>query len=255
MLKFIKIRFEGDKLYRHEKTYQLRYTDVDFNDRLKLSSLLSLMEESACLSADELGFGYNVLKPKNYGFILVNWYISLDRTIKFGENLTIHTWPIKPKRLAVFRDFEFYVDGVKVGVATSRWCLVDLDDFSLVTSDAVFGTDRTYNDFRSVEFNSWKIDEIGGGISPDYSKTVSYSDYDHYNHVNNTKYGDILLDAFSVDELAGRYFRAVQIKYVKQCKYGEVLDVVKRRDEEGFWLVEGRVDGELRIQMRLSFDD
>ena len=50
-------------MYRHIKSYELRYTDVDAFDNLKLSSLLSFLEESACLSADELGFGYDDIAP------------------------------------------------------------------------------------------------------------------------------------------------------------------------------------------------
>lgn len=241
-------------MYRHCKTYEIRYTDVDFCDRLKLSSLLSLMEESACLSAQELGFGYDVLKPKNYGFILVNWYIELKRTIFFGDELTIVTWPIKPNRLAVFRDFEFYIGDEKVGVATSRWCLVDLASFSMLPASSVFSGDMTFNDCRSTDFNSWRMPEISDGQKT-YSKTVSYSDYDHYNHVNNTKYGDILLDAFTVDELKDAEIRTVQIKYVRQCKFGEVLDVVRSRCEDGAWAIEGRVGNELRIQMKVKFGD
>lgn len=241
-------------MYRHIKKYEIRYTDVDFKDRLKLSALLSLMEESACLSAQELGFGYDVLKPKNYGFILVNWYIELYKTISFGDEFTIVSWPIKPNRLAVFRDFEFYIGDTKVGVATSRWCLVDLNNFSMLPSNAVFSSEMTFNDFRSVEFNSWKIPEIAEGENT-YSKVVSYSDYDHYNHVNNTKYGDILLDAFSVDELNSLELRTIQIKYVKQCKYGEKLDILRQLVEDNTWLIEGRVNGELRIQMKVKFGD
>ena len=241
-------------MYRHCKTYEIRYTDVDFCDRLKLSSLLSLMEESACLSAQELGFGYDVLKPKNYGFILVNWYIELKRTIFFGDELTIVTWPIKPNRLAVFRDFEFYIGDEKVGVATSRWCLVDLASFSMLPASSVFSGDMTFNDCRSTDFNSWRMPEISDGQKT-YSKTVSYSDYDHYNHVNNTKYGDILLDAFTVDELKDAEIRMVQIKYVRQCKFEEVLDIVRSRCEDGAWAIEGRVGTELRIQMKVKFGD
>ena len=44
----------SDFMYRNIKTYEIRYTDVDFKDELKLSSLLSVLEESACISADEL---------------------------------------------------------------------------------------------------------------------------------------------------------------------------------------------------------
>ncbi len=239
-------------MYCHIKEYEIRYTDVDFADNLKLSSLLSLMEESACLSAEELGFGYSVLQPKNIGFILVNWYIELFRPVKLGEKLCIHTWPIKPKKLIVFRDFELYIGDEKVGVATSRWCLVDLNNFNMLPSSVAFGDDLQYNDFRSVDVTNLKIPEISGGdIS--YSKAVSYSDYDHYNHVNNTKYADFLLDAFTVEELAGKSFSNVKITYVKQSKFGETLDFYKIKQNDESYIVEGRVCGELRVQASIKF--
>lgn len=240
-------------MYRHIRDFELRYTDTDNIDRLKLSSLLSLLEEAACSSADELGFGYEVLKQKNYGFILVNWYVELSRPIMLGEKLTVATWPIKPNRFAVFRDFELFVGNDKVGVATSRWCLVNLENFSLLPSDYIFNTEMTFNENRAVTFSSWRIPEIGLSEKR-YSKTVAWSDYDHYNHVNNTKYADILLDAFSVEELSRSNIKNVQIKYVKQCKYGDVLDVSRLEEGDGLWTVEGRVNGELRIQMRVCFD-
>ncbi|MDE7163030.1 MAG: hypothetical protein K2O44_03015 [Clostridia bacterium] len=242
------------KVYCHSKQYEIRYTDVDFSDNLKLSSLLSLMEESACLSAEELGFGYSVLQPKKIGFVIVNWYIDLYRPIKLGDILTVNTWPIKPKKLIVLRDFELYVGEEKVGVATSRWCLVDLKDFSLLPSSAALPSELQYNDFRSVDVSNFKIPEIAV-TDKSYSKVISYSDYDHYDHVNNTKYSDFLLDAFSVGELAGKSISAVRITYVKQSKFGEALDIYKQRQENGSWVVEGRVGGELRVQAQINFYD
>ena len=76
-------------MYRHKKDYELRYTDVDAYDNLKLSSLLSFLEESACLSADELGFGYKDIAPKHFGFIIANWYIKLERNIKWLATLCV----------------------------------------------------------------------------------------------------------------------------------------------------------------------
>jgi len=240
-------------MYIHKKDYEIRYTDVDFNDNLKLSSLLSLLEESACLSADELGFGYSVLQPKNVGFILSNWYVELYSQIRLGDVLTVHTWPIEPKKLIVLRDFELLVNGEKVGVATSRWCLVDLATFRMLPSKEAFRPDIVYNDFRSVEFNGWKIPACDRAENPDYIKCVSYSDYDHYNHLNNTKYGDLLMDAFSPEELAGKALSSVQISYVKQCKYGEMLEFFKMPTDDGYYIIDGRVNGETRIQMRVKF--
>ncbi len=242
-------------MYMHKKDYEIRYTDVDFNDNIKLSALLSVMVESACLSADELGFGYSVLQPKNIGFILANWYVELFRPIRLGDVLSVHTWPIEPKKLIVFRDYELFVGDEKVGVATSRWCTVDLATFSMIPAKEAIGGDITYNDFRAVEFNSWKIPTFPHGDKPDYEKCVSYSDYDHYNHVNNTKYGDLLMDAFSPEELKGKAISKVRISYVKQCKYPEVLRFYKQKAEDGEYVVEGYEGDEERIIMKIALSD
>lgn len=239
-------------MYCHKKQYEIRYTDVDYSDNLKLSSLLSLMEESACLSAEELGFGYPVLQPKKIGFVIVNWYIDLFCPIKLGDLLTVHTWPIKPKKLIVLRDFELYVGEEKVGVATSRWCLVDLKNYSMLPSALAFSTGLQYNDFRSVETANFRIPEIVSGEKC-YSKVASYSDYDHNDHVNNTKYADFLLDAFSVEELKNKSVASARITYAKQSKFGETLDIYRQRQDDGFWIIEGRVNGELRVQALISF--
>lgn len=241
-------------MYCHVKKYEIRYTDVDFKDELKISSLLSLMEESACLSAEELGFGYSVLQPKNIGFVMVNWYIDLFRPIKLNDVLEIHTWPVKPKRLIVFRDFEMYVNGQKIGVATSRWCIVDLNSFSMLPSSAVFSPEMQYNDCRSVDVTNIKIPEISADV-PCYSKRVAYSDYDHYNHVNNTKYADFLMDAFSIEQIKNCSPKAIRITYTKQSKEGELLEFFKQQTDDGCWIIEGRVSDERRVQMSVKFND
>ena len=245
MLKY----FKGEKMYRNIKNYKLRYTDVDFQDYLKLSALLSLMEESACDSADELGFGYSALQPKNIGFVILNWHVELFKAIKLGEVLTVHTWPVKPKRLAVFRDFELYVGEDKVGVATSRWCVINLEDFKILDPSCALSEDLTYNETRSVEIANWKVPSVASSERV-YSKIITYSDYDHYNHVNNTKYADFLLDVFSPDELKGRYISSVDVNYQTQCKYGETLDIY-REDLSDCTIIEGRVNGVNRVQMRI----
>lgn len=242
-------------MYRHKKIYELRYTDVDAYDVLKPSSLLSMLEESACLSADELGFGYKDVAPVNKGFIIVNWYIQLEAPVKLGNKLEVHTWPLRPKHLIFLRDYELFVGGNKVGVATARWCMIDTVNFNVLPANAFFkeGDFDNYNTERSIDFKAWKIPQTEEGKVV-YTKKVAYSDYDHYFHLNNTKYADYLVDAFSVEEFNGKYIKSLQITYVKQCKSGEEIEIV-RQDFDGYSLVEGSVNGELRVQFKVEFDE
>ena len=109
---------------------------------------------------------------------------------------------------------------------------MDLEKYALLPAKSFFETDeREYNNFRSIDFNKWKIPKIDGGELA-YSKTIAYTDYDHYNHVNNTKYADFALDAFLPEELKNKYLSTVQISYVQQCKMGEKFDVIKSRQND-----------------------
>ena len=242
-------------MYRHIKTYEIKYTDADPFDNLKLSSLLAFMEESACLSADELGFGYEAIAPKNIGFILANAYIELFRPIKLGEKLELHTWPIAPKMLIFLRDFELYSGNEKVGVCTTRWCMIDTEQFKPLPVNAYFkdGAFDNYNKERSVLFTNWKIPAVSDGKVVG-NKRVRLSDYDHYFHVNNTKYADYLYDTFSLEELEGKFVKKLQITYSKQCKLGEEITFTGVNDGENY-IVEGRVDGELRVAYRAVLCD
>lgn len=242
-------------MYRNIKEYQLRYTDVDAFDNLRLSSLLSFLQESACLSADELGFGYDDLAPANFGFIVVNWYIELFKNIKLGDVLTVHTWPLKPKHLIFLRDFELYCGSEKVGVGTARWCMIDTKKFMPAPASLFFPENffDGYNTERSIDFKDWKIPAVKSGEKV-YSRKVRFSDYDHYFHVNNTKYADFMFDVFTVDELRNKCVSSVQITYVKQCKEGEEI-VFSKEESNGFYFIEGRVGDELRVQMRMKFND
>ena len=242
-------------MYRHIKEYEIKYTDVDAFDNLKPSAILSFMEESACLSADELGFGYEDISPKNLGFILANAYIELFRPVKLGEKLEVHTWPIAPKMLIFLRDFELYCGTEKVGVCTTRWCMIDVESFKPLPVSVYFadGAFDNYNKERSVLFSSWKIPAIIDG-KPVGKKIVKLSDYDHYFHVNNTKYADYLYDTFSLDDLSGKYFSKLQITYTKQCKLGE--EIIFTGTQNGTeYIVEGRVDGELRVAYRTELSE
>ncbi|MDE6868026.1 MAG: hypothetical protein K2J83_02655 [Clostridia bacterium] len=241
-------------MYRNIRSYQLRYTDVDAFDNLKLSSLLSFMQESACMSADELGFGYKDLQPRQIGFILVNGYLELNRDIKLGDELTIHTWPMHPKHMIFLREYEFYCGGEKVGAATARWVMISLENFAMLPYSAFFKESdfENYNTQRAIEFNGWKLPAVSNNEVL-HTKRVSYSDYDHYFHANNTKYADFLMDVFSVEEIRGKSLKSMQITYAKQCKEGEIIKVV-REYADGLWSIEGRVDGETRVQMRVKLD-
>lgn len=221
--------------YCFTKRFPLRYTDFDFKDELSLTSLLGIIQEAATGSADELGFGYYDLKPKNFGFLVVNTYGEIYRQPTFGETLCVETWPLPPRHVFFERDYRVLgEDGQPVAAAASRWCLVDLASFSLLSADALGEANAKcpYNPEKSITVPNWKVKRMGEGKEV-YRTTVRQSLCDHYLHLNNTRYSDLFMDCLSMDALKGRTLKSFHISYSKQAKEGSELTLLAEESEKG----------------------
>lgn len=240
--------------YQHTKTYPLRYSDFDFKDELTAGALLSLVQESACLSADELGFGYDDLRPRRLGFIVVFTYCELVRPVRLGEALTVETWPLPPRHVIFERDYRVKAGEEIVAKLASRWCLVDLNTFSLLQPDALKETHERcpYRAEQTVTAD-WKIQKLRGEGREVRRMTVGVGHCDHYLHANNARYADFFFDCFTMEELAARRVKSFRIAYVKQAKPGSEL-VFYRKDFEGYSVCEAECDG-LVAQFRVDFEE
>ncbi len=239
--------------YCHRRSYPLRYTEFDFKDELKLSGLLGIVQEAACTSADELGFGYDALKPRGLGFIIVFTYGEIRRPVKLGDSLTVETWPLPPRHVIFERHYRVLNGAGELAAAlASRWCLVDLNTFALLPPDALGQTHFScpYRAEKTVEVPGWKIPKLGEDKRECYRMQVRNSDCDHYLHANNTRYADFFLDCFPMDGL--KSVKSFSIAYGKQAKEGSEL-VFYRRDEGDTSVCEAHCGGELFSQFRVTF--
>ncbi len=239
--------------YCHERSFLLRYTDFDFRDELLPSAILSFAQESAASSAEELGFGYEALKQKNYGFITVNTYCELYAPAKAGDTLTVETWPLPPRHVIFGRDYRIKDrKGEIVALLASRWCLIDLPRFVMLPPEALGEVNARcpYNPERAVVAPPAGIPRIAGGGRECYRMTVRPSVCDHYLHANNTKYADFFYDCFSMQE--HKSLKSFRISYNKQAKEGAELTFF-RLDTEGGAICEARSEGSVIAQFRAEF--
>ena len=242
------------KEYALTKKYPLRYSDFDFKDELKISALLAFAQEAAGDSADELGFGYKDLKPKKLAFIIVNTYCELLRPVRLGSALTVTTWPLPPRHVIFERQ---YLAEDKEGVCarlSSRWCLIDLENFSLLPPERLGQAHEAcpYNPNKIVEA-VWKIPKLGDDAREVYRMSVRNGHCDHYMHANNTRYADFFLDCFTADELSCRMVKCFQVAYGKQAKEGNEL-VLYRCDYGEFSICEARCKNETVAHFKIVFE-
>ena len=243
--------------YEFTKNFEVKFNDSDFKDNLKISSALAYMEEGASLSADELGFGYEVIKPRGHAFIITNTHCEFIRPVMAGETITLKSWPLKPSFAIFQREYRFLDKKEEpVLIASSRWCLIDMKTGRILPSKTIDDQDySTYNTERLFENVQWKIPAFDiTDKKALFTITIANSEYDHNMHVNNTKYASYCLNVFSVEELKTKRLKTFSISYVKQCKEGETLRFYKN-EEDGVYFVQGVNDlGEIVVQSRITFE-
>ena len=192
------------ELYEHINQFKIKFCDVDFKDEIKISALLSYLEEVSCTSADELGFGYEYIKGRNCAFFVTNYYLECVQPITLADIIEVKTWPTPPSSVIFGREYQISTRGKGLQLnATSRWCLLDMQTGKILPAKTLDNQDySTYNTDRALDVKNWKIpafDCADGELR--FSLTIANSEYDHYYHVNNTRYADYCFNVFTVEEL------------------------------------------------------
>lgn len=247
------------KPYEHIQEFLVKYCDVDFKDELKISTALAYFEEVACASADELGFGYEFVKPRGYAFMVTNLCCEFVKPIHISRIVRFKTWPTPPSHVIFGREYQILsLDDEVLANASSRWCLMDMQTGRILQSKVIENQDySTYNTAKALENVSWKIPNFKPeeGVLK-YMLTVANSDYDHNMHVNNTKYADYCMNCFSVAELAEKTVKRFSISYVKQCKEGETLRFYLKALGSGEYLAHGfNENGQTVVQSHIVFGE
>ena len=202
--------------------YEIHSYEMDVKGKASLPMLCKFMQESAYHHAENLGFGFSHLMKKNLFWVLVNQKIKMDSYPRWGEKISIFTWPSGKGRLSYFRDFKIFDSNSRlIGIATTTWYAIDLEkrrprrledyfDFNPVAGDFVFHErpDR----LKNIEFlESYRTFQTG------------YYDLDINDHVNNVRYIEWILECFPLDFHKTHQLKEIEINYMTEAVYGDSI--------------------------------
>ena len=207
--------------------------DVDSRSHCRPSALLGYLQEAATQAAESRGFGREVLMRKHGAFwMLARMWYRLERPLRWGEELTIHTWHRGGKGASMYRDFDLFVDGEFVGEAVSVWVLVRLEDRKMLRLAQIPELDGTEGGERCKDRLLAKL-RLPEAMELAERRLMHYSDTDINGHVNNTRYADFACDAIRADRLAEDVFvSGMQLGYSAECRPGEVISMLAAREGE-----------------------
>lgn len=201
--------------------YLITSYEVDARGKAPLPGLCKFMQETAYNHAYHLEFGYEHLKAQNRFWVLSRLLIKIDRYPKWGDRINLRTWATGVDGLFAFRDFRFTEeDGTPLGVASSSWLILDAEKRRPQRQDELKEKSYLFPKERALEERPAKLPKLSNPEEGPFFP-VRYSDLDLYDHVNNAKYIQWILDNYPLNMHRDFEVETFEINFLAETKIGD----------------------------------
>ena len=220
--------------------YHINWHEADFRGNATLTALCNLLQESAWRHAEHMGFGYEDALRLNQFWIVLRWFIKIERYPKWRENILIETWPRLPERLFALRDYTITdQQGRQFGAATSTWMLLDARTRRPQKLELVDGFLHLTSNRSALGENAQKI-LVPEDVKFNTSLETHYSDVDHNGHVNNARYVEWCMNLYPVSFHKKYMVSKFRINFLHECRFDETVDLLLKKDTETDHIIIGR---------------
>ena len=208
----------------YSEKINIKYSEIDQNQALKPYSLLNYLQDIASKNAEDNGFGYSFIHPRNYAWFLIKYRMEFTEYPFDVQELTLATEPRGYNRLFAFRDFELHKNEKLLARITSTWSLVDIDSRSIIPVAQALADNPNMPAFskRDDDLSYSKITPI---INPHIEKEfeVRYNDLDVNGHANNGNYVVWAFEPLSFEFKNNHKLKTIDMLYKKEAMFGEKL--------------------------------
>jgi acyl-ACP thioesterase len=183
----------------YESKKQITYNDIDANWEISLTAVLKYMNEATWANGEELGIGVSQIPDTGLAFVTQRIAIKVFHPPVLGEEFILKSWPAEIKRTTFTRKGEFLDSkGQKMIEWESLWVLFDINERKIKRPSELKVEVPCYGD-RGVTIATEKIHlpvEENPILHGSSTYQVQFSDLDSYQHMTNTHYGNLLINAY-----------------------------------------------------------
>lgn len=207
-------------------TYQITSLLVNPQGRLGLYGLLNLLQETAWIHAETLGFGARDMELEGLYWVLTRQTLDMQEWPRYGETISIETWLRPPEGAFILREFIVRNKSEDIiGSCSTSWLALSRDTRKILpVTDLKPWKDLTHPQVSGSE--TLKVPVEGA-----YEKLAKYrvrnSDLDINQHVNNTKYAQWILDAIPFEFHKSLYLKRYAVNFLAETHLGEEVQVDK----------------------------
>ncbi len=212
---------------------KVKYSEMDHNLALKPFTMLNYLQDIASKNAEDNGFGYSYITPKNIAWFLIKYHMEFEDYPVGVYDLTLKTKPRGYNKLFAYRDFEFWDNEKLLGRIASVWSLVDIDSRALIPINTALDNNPGMPPYEKKE-DDLSFEKIKSPEKIDFQKEfeVRYNDLDVNEHANNGNYIVWAFEPLDFDFKTSHKIKTLDMIYKKELKFGEkVISQIEFQDD------------------------
>lgn len=198
---------------------RVRYTEINhYKGVMNASEIINYFQDCSTFQSEDLNLGLSYLERKKRVWLLAGWQLHILEPVRFGDNITIGTWPYAFKSFYGYRNF---IMKDKLGrilcIADSIWVYMDVErgcPIKVSDDNAGYVLEPPY----PMEHMDRKI-AIPDELTSYPSLQVKKSNIDSYNHVNNGQYIKMAEEYLPNDFL----YTKMRVEYKKQALLNDII--------------------------------
>jgi len=224
-----------------ELKFYTKSTDCGTDSCLAPHVLLSDLQETADKGAADNGWSREAIGEYNCCWIVLRCRLCIKRLPSWKEEFTVRTWSCGAKKLFFDREYEVYgSDGECIVSSTSVWILAEKETHRPVFPSSLDKLPQRLSQSDKMTLGEpcpkLRIPAKTEEDKPVITKYADYSELDHNNHVNNTRYLAWVYDALYKGGYAIHDVCDININYISEVKSGQKVDIYVTKSDEGLYV-------------------
>ncbi|MCL2192738.1 MAG: thioesterase [Treponema sp.] len=214
-----------EKLAIWSENYPVRFNAIDKSDTMTLNAVLNVFQELAVSHAENLGVGREAMARTGQAWILSRMSVQVDRRPRFGETVTVRSWPRGWEKLFALRDFDARdAQDRPIISARSCWIIIDMEKRRPLRPQAVMESMPLNEGLESLPFTPPGL-ESRSSMRKIAEHKAMYNDLDYNGHVNNVSYIRWIENAMDPCLLEKARQSRLDINYMNEVLPGEAVDI------------------------------
>ena len=202
-----------------------RISEVDTNEKVKLTALMDYLQHIAYMHADELGVGHHQIFHKGLTWLLLRYTIKVLRYPTLEEKLVLSSWVAEsgsPKYTV--RDFEIQdEEGGIICKATTSWLLYNYRKRQAVNYRD-YWADFVAEEKRALDYSFPNL-PLPEKINSTKQLQVRLQDLDINQHVNHVAHIYWIMESMPEKIRKKYYLASLEISYKEQAFHEEEIIV------------------------------